>query len=126
MIKLESKNFDIKISEENELYSLIKKFNGENVLITVYENEQNQVFKNEKINNTPEEINEEKITFHASELTSQINNSFSEEFLDTVSGKILFSHLDKIVGSHKKIELVEYHKEKNFTVYMKNNYFWVV
>lgn len=148
MIKLVSKNVDIKIYPGDPQYEVLSTMLGQTFRVesekyTLMVDEE-ELFSgnisyddyNENVfteNVLEEDIDTDEITsfdtkaFSTKELKYEMENSFSEEFLHNTSvGQILNSHFSSIDSAMDNTTLEVRYEGKGFTVYGKDNSYWVL
>lgn len=150
MIKLVSKNFDIKIYPEDPNYAILSNMLGqtfrveaENHSLMVDEEElfsgkihfdnNNNIETGQVTGQVDFEENTEEVKsydtkdFSTESLKSDMENSFTEDFLQNTSvGQILNSHFSSIDSAMDTTTLELRYEGDGFTVYGKDNSYWVL
>lgn len=148
MIKLVSKNVDIKIYPEDPNYALLSNMLGqtfrveaESYSLMVDEEElfsgkihfDNNVETGRVTGQVDFEENTEEVKsydtedFSTESLKSDMENSFTEDFLQNTSvGQILNSHFSSIDSAMDTTTLELRYESDGFTVYGKDNSYWVL
>jgi len=139
MIKLVSKNIDIKIHPENPQYKLLSNFVGETFTV---ESDDYSIFVDEKelfpsveeaVQEAQEFIEESRTQYTQQSVSTQFlkdefYNCFDSDFLEnTAVGNILNSHfIHHIASSAENTTLEIRYEHDDFVVYGKDDVYWVL